>query len=261
VKRPIQILAPILASLVLLASIPGQTAAAEVTVGIGLSLSPYVFPNERRGMEYDIVKEALAREGHTMVPVFLPLGRVLKEVETGQVAAAMTQRPGMSSGTSLSDVYITYRNFAISLDSRNLDISRLEDLADKSVLAFQKANVYLGPDYRKVVEDNARYREEADQVVQPLLLFLGRVDVVIADSNIFSWFASRPEVRAKVDTTQPLRYAPLFPPTQYRMAFRDPKLRDDFNRGLAELRASGDYDRILARYAAEMITKPLGVRQ
>lgn len=233
--------------------------ARDVPVAIGLSISPYVIPDELRGMEYDIVKESLAQEGHRMVPMFLPLGRVTKELETGRTAAAMTQRPGLNSGVAYSDVYITYHNFAISLESHNLSVAKMPDLSNKSVLAFQNAVIYLGGDYRQAVDANPRYREEASQVIQPLLLFLGRVDVVIADANIFGWFASRPEVKSKVDTTQKLRYHPIFPPTEYRMAFRDPALRDDFNRGLAKLRSSGEYDRIFARYAAEMVTTPVAV--
>lgn len=230
--------------------------AREVTVGVGLSLSPYVIPEELRGMEYDIAKSALAKEGHEMKAVFLPLGRVAKALEGGQMDAAMTQRPGTLTGLAYSDVYIVYRNYAITLASRDITIERMEDMSGKSVLAFQRAMAYLGPEFKKMADANPKYREESNQLVQPILLFSGRVDVIIADSNIFGWFTSRPEVKAKVDTTQKLRYAPLFPPTEYRMAFRDPALRDSFNRGLAKLRASGEYERILAVYADQMVTTP-----
>ncbi|WP_152619789.1 substrate-binding periplasmic protein [Paramagnetospirillum magnetotacticum] len=223
--------------------------AREVTVGVGLSLSPYVIPEQLRGMEYDIAKGALALEGHEMKPVFLPLGRVAKALDGGQMDAAMTQRPGTLAGLVYSEVYITYRNYAITLASRALSIERLEDLAGKSVLAFQRATAYLGPEFKAVADANPSYREESNQVIQPLLLYKGRVDVVVADRNIFDWFANQPEVRDKVDTGQKVVYHPLFPPTDYRMAFRDPTLRDAFNHGLARLKAEGEYDRIVARYS------------
>jgi polar amino acid transport system substrate-binding protein len=231
-------------------------AAGDVSVAIGHSKSPYVFPDEERGIEYDIVKEALALEGHRMIPAFMPMSRVLKALERDHVAAAMTQRNGTTPGVTYSDAYITYHNYAISLDANGIGLSTMSDLGGKSVVAFQNATLVLGPDYRKAAEGNPHYREEANQMAQPLFLFLGRADVIIADSNIFGWFAGRPEVRSKVDTTQKLRYASLFPPTDYRMAFRDPALRDSFNRGLARLRASGAYDRIVAGYADQMVTTP-----
>ncbi|CUW38249.1 Putative ABC-type amino acid transport/signal transduction systems (fragment)（Extracellular solute-binding protein, family 3,25-241& len=240
--------------LVLGAALPAE--AVDVSVAIGHSKSPYVFPDEERGIEFDIVKEALALEGHRMIPAFLPMTRVLKALEKGQVAAAMTQQPGIVPGAAYSDTYITYHNFAISLDANAIALSEVSDLGGKSVVAFQNATLVLGPNYRKVAESNPRYLEEANQMAQPLLLYLGRTDVIIADPNIFGWYAGRPEVRSKVDTTQKLRYAPLFPPIDYRMAFRDPALRDAFNRGLAKLRASGAYDRIIAGYADQMVTRP-----
>ena len=227
--------------------------AREVSVAVGFSIPPYVIPEERRGMEYDIVKEALASEGIEMVPHFIPLGRVIKEIEAGQVDAALTQRIESGLKAQFSDVYITYRNYAITLASRDIAIAGIEDLRNKSVVAFQNATLYLGPQFQEMAKANPEYREETRQVVQPLLLYLGRVDVVIADRNIFSWFSRLPEVVGKTDTTQPLRFHPLFPPTEYRVAFRDAGLRDAFNRGLAALRRSGGYDRITRSYSSLMV--------
>ncbi len=230
--------------------------AGEVRVGIGRSISPYVIPDELRGLEYDVAKEALAAEGHRLVPEFLPLAREVKAFEGGQIDAMLTQRPGGLPHAAYSDVYVVYRNYAITLESRDLAINGLADLADKSVLAFQNAALYLGPEFKAVAAANPNYREDSKQQAQPTLLFLDRVDVVVADSKIFNWFANQSEVRAKVDTSQPLRYHPLFPPTEYRVAFRDAGLRDAFNRGLARLRADGQYDRIVARYSSGMVREP-----
>ena len=235
---------------------PQSAQAREVSVVIGFSLSPYVIPDEQRGMEFDIVKEALALEGHSMLAQYVPLGRVHKVMEMGRADAAFTQRVDTAASAYLSDVYIIYRNYAITLASRDIKIDKLEDLAGKSILAFQNASNYLGPAYKAVAQANPTYREEAKQISQPILLFLGRVDVVVADRNIFNWFSHDPEVTAKVDSSQAVRYHPLFPPTEYRVAFRDQELRDSFNRGLAKLRSSGEYGRIVARYSPLMVEEP-----
>lgn len=230
---------------------PLAAGAVEVDMAVGRSLPPYVIIEEWRGLEYDIVKEALAQEGHGMTPRFMALARVNKELEGGLADAAMTVHPDTGvKGVHLSDSHVTYRNYAITLARRDLKIDRLEDLAGKSVVAFQNARVNLGPAFKAAAADgNPRYREEAKQAVQPTLLFLDRIDVVVADRNIFGWFAEDPEVKAKTDTTQPVRFHAIFPPTPYHVAFRDPALRDSFNLGLKKLRASGGYDRIVARYS------------
>lgn len=229
---------------------PWGAGAAEIDMAVGRSLPPYVIVEEWRGLEYDIVKEALAQEGHTLKPRFMALARVQKELESGLTDAAMTMHPDLGiRGVHLSDSHVTYRNYAITLARRDLRIDRVEDLAGKSVVAFQNAQVYLGPAFKAAIEANPRYREEAKQAVQPMLLFLDRIDVVVADRNIFGWFSEDADVKTKTDTTQPVRFHPIFPPNHYHVAFRDPALRDSFNRGLKALKASGAYDRIVARYS------------
>ncbi|NFV78736.1 substrate-binding periplasmic protein [Magnetospirillum aberrantis] len=232
----------------ILAVVPAH--AAEVMMAVGRSLPPYIIVDEWRGLEYDVVRESLALEGHTIKPKFMAFARLLKEMESGQVDAAMTMRPDSGVKACYSDVHVSYRNVVITLASRNLTINHPSDLAGKSVLAFQNAATYLGPDFKAMAAANPHYREEARQMVQPTLLFLGRVDAVVSDRYIFGWFASDPEVRAKADIEQTVRIHPLFPPTDYRVAFRDPDLCASFNRGLRKLRESGAYDRIVKRYSS-----------
>lgn len=247
----------VLAVALVAAALPAR--GAEIDMAVGRSLPPYVIVAETwSGLEYDIVKEALAIEGHGMKPRLMAFARVHKELESGLADAAMTMRPdGGAKGMHFSDVHVTYRNYAISLARRDLAVASVADLADKAVIAFQNAQIYLGPDYKAAVANNPRYREEAKQAVQPTLLFLDRIDVVVADRNIFAWFADDAEVKTKVDTSQPVRFHPIFPPTDYHVAFRDPALRDSFNRGLRKLRDSGAYDRIVARYAGLLKEEPV----
>lgn len=53
----------------------------------------------------------------------------------------------------------------------------------------------------------------------------------------------------QVDTRQPIRVHPLFPPSPYSVGFIDPDKRDRFNLGLQRLRESGRYQSIEAQYA------------
>lgn len=238
---------------VLLASpllLPSSAALGdEVTVAVAHSVPPYVIVDEWRGLEYDVVREVLALEGHTLKPRFMPLARIIKELDDGTVDAAMTMQPASGVTAFYSDSHVSYRNYAITLARRDITIKQVKDMADKSVMAFQNATMVLGRDFKTMADKNPRYREEAKQVVQPMLLFLERIDVVVADRSIFGWFANDPEVKAKADTNQVLRFHPIFPPTDYHVAFRDAKIRDSFNRGLKKLRDSGIYAKIVDRYS------------
>lgn len=244
----------VLAVLMLLCGL-SAARAADVVMAVGRDLPPYVMVEDWRGLEYDIVREALALEGHVLKPKFMAFVRVPKEMETGLVDAAMTMRSDSGVQAFYSNPHVTYRNVVLTLASRDLTIGRASDLAGKSVLAFQNAAHYLGPEFQAMAETNPAYREEARQGMQPLLLYLGRVDAVVSDRFIFGWFAHDPEVRERADTTQTLRVHAIFPPTDYSVAFRDAALRDSFNRGLRKLRDSGGYGRIVERYSPYLKTE------
>jgi polar amino acid transport system substrate-binding protein len=239
----------LIAGLLLAAIAParGPARAEPVQVLIGNSLPPYIIGNEDRGFEFDIVKEALALRGHQMVPRYLPFARVPVEMERGAADAAMTVNDSSGLRVCYSDTYVVYRNYAITLASRQLTIDTLADLHGKSVRAFQNARLYLGPAFNAAVADNPGYAESANQQTQNAMLFAGRVDVVVGDINIFNWYnQTMPQTP---ETRQPIALHAVFPPVEYRVGFRDARLCQDFNAGLAELRASGRYDAIIAGYS------------
>lgn len=70
---------------------------------------------------------------------------------------------------------------------------------------------------------------------------------MVGDPRILRYFNH--EVADQVDTQQPLTLYPLFPPTPYSVGFRLPLQRERFDRGLAAIRASGEYLQIERRYA------------
>ncbi|BCR25341.1 substrate-binding periplasmic protein [Aquipseudomonas alcaligenes] len=135
----------------------------------------------------------------------------------------------------------------MALTSRGYRITRMPDLAQYSISSFQRARYLLGPEFQAMAEANPRYREEAQQINRNRLLYSGRVDVVIGDPRILSYFNRK--VADQVDVRQPVTQYPLFPPTAYSVGFRLREHRDRFDRGLAAIRASGEYARIEQRYA------------
>jgi len=228
----------------------GAANAKDLVVGVPRSVPPYVIPETWGGIEYEVVRQALAMSGHRIVPKLTVLARVPKEMAMGDIDAGLTIRPETGVDACYSDPHVTYRNYVITLESSKLTIDSLADLSDKSAVAFQNAHIYLGEDYARAVGKSSAYREEANQVVQALLLYSGRIQAVVADYNIFRWYAA--EVRGKVDVTQKLHLHPVFPPTEYHVAFRDPAICAQFNTNLAKLKASGEHDRIVSHYLAQM---------
>jgi len=119
-------------------------------------------------------------------------------------------------------------------------------LADKTIVGFQNATLYLGPEFKAMAEHNSGYREKYNQKTQTTDLYKKRVQVIVMDVNIFKYFRKR---GAGFSTaTQPIVYHELFPQTNYKVAFRDKEIRDDFNEGLKGIRENSVYDQVIKNY-------------
>lgn len=226
--------------------------AQTLQIGFGTDKPPYVFENEKRGLEFDIVVEAARRAGIQVVPFFAPTERIHLMQNRGELdGIATTNELSGPKAAFYSKPYIEYHNMAAALAARRLEIKNVQDLGRYSVSAFQRARKLLGPEYETMAANNPQYHEVANQVGRNLMLFAGRVDVIIGDRKVIEYFNQK--IVGQVDVNQPLTWYPLFPATPYQMAFRQEEYRDRFNKGLDTLRKSGAYREIEKRY---QITPP-----
>lgn len=224
----------------------GSLQAKTLTLGVGLSLPPYVIQSENAGIELDIIREALKVKGHTLKLSYLPFARIATAFSKGRIDCASTINEASGVKANYSDSHIYYQNVATTLKNKNLTINSLNDLKNKSIVSFQNATSYLGAAFATAVKNNPQYKEIADQKIQNKLLFKGRVQVVIGDINIFKYFTEK--VSDVVDTTQPIEYHQLFPKTHFKVAFKDTSLMEEFNEGLAQIKANGAYQKIMGKY-------------
>ncbi len=226
-------------------------SADEILFGLR-PVPPYVMQDpatkKLSGLEYEIIRAALAVKGHMMKVELFPLARVVESVKNRKTQAGAPLLPSHDVGATLSDSYIAYNNVALALKARNFKLGAISDLKGLSVSAFQRAKTVLGPGFAAATgaEGGAKYKEEANQAVQIKLLFAGRVDVVIGESRIFRYYINDPATG--VDARVPTEEFRIFPATEYRVAFVNPKHAADFNEGLAAIRKNGTYDAIMAKY-------------
>ena len=222
-------------------------AAEPLHLGIGTHKPPYVFQGEARGLEYEIVVVAAKRAGFAIDVSYAPMERLHWLLRRGEIDAIATTNEHSGIDAFYSEPHIYYQNAAVALRARNYKIERISDLGRYSVSTFQRARLLLGSEFQRMAENNPHYREEAQQIARNRLLYSGRIDVVVADVRILRYFNR--EVYAQVDVSQPLTWYPLFAPTPYQVGFRLQSQRDRFNKGLAAIRASGEYGAIERRYA------------
>ena len=212
---------------------------------------PYVFQASEEtgpGILVEIFQRAFAGSDYSLKPVFLPLGRGFKLLEEGKVDGLSISTVDLNLKAHYSDISIEYHNFAIGLAQRELQINKVEDLKGKSLIAFQKADTYLGAPFAAAVKGNPNYIEIANQENQVHMLLLGRTDLAVMDRSIFMYYRNKLIKEGKIAPEVDYRLYDLFEPSRYRAAFYDEAVRDAFNSGLRRLRDSGEYEAIYTKY-------------
>ncbi|MCP4137417.1 MAG: amino acid ABC transporter substrate-binding protein [bacterium] len=224
-----------------------NTNSKTITVATGLSVEPYVIKSNDSGFEVDIVREIFALEGYRAKFIYQPLKRTKVSFMRKLVDGVMTikkQYPEIKE-SFVSDTYITYHNYALSLSSKKLKINTVADLADKSIISFQQSSLALGKEFEAMTKKNSRYREMANQRSQVAMFFAKHIDVIVLDYKIFKYHRNRLE---NLPIDLPVAFHRLFKPSNYCMAFRESTMRDVFNKGLKKIKKSGRYKKIIDSY-------------
>ncbi len=231
---------------------PSLVFSAKVKLSVGLAAAPYIIKAENSndedyGFELDIVRETFAIGGYEVEFIHQPLERTKISFKQKRVDGVLTIKKHYPQvqGAFVSDEYIQYHNFPVSLASQDLKINSIADLKNKKIVAFQQARFALGREFEFMTEKNQEYKEIADQKSQIRMLFLKRADVIVLDHLIFKYIQSRLN---NIPTEQGVTLHNIFPPSVYRIAFREKNVRDVFNHGLQQLRSSGRYEEIIRIY-------------
>jgi polar amino acid transport system substrate-binding protein len=210
-------------------------------------LPPYLIPESGAGMEFEIVDKALAEAGHKLVPVFLRQENIKEEIKANPVDGLCPCDENMGiEKTFFSNSHISYQNAAMVSKKSNFKISSVSDLEGKKIFAFQNAKLYLGEDFKKIVGSNTEYQEIPLRGRHMGIAMNTPDAVIIMDKNIFEYYLAQ---YIFLDTGNcEFTVSEIFPENDYKVAFFNEKLRDDFNGGLAKLKKSGKYGNILEKY-------------
>lgn len=226
--------------------------AADVRMIFGLAVPPYVIKDNNSGYELEIIKEALAVKGHTLKPVYAAFGATKNMLKDKAAEGAQRGNPDLPESDGYfyaAEPTVVYEDYAITLKKNNLAINSVADLKGKSIVAYQGATTFIGPDYAAAVKGNPQYQENSNsrRVVQ--MTYAGGVQVAVFDINIFKYFAAA--LKGEMDTSAEVTFHKIFPPSTLKTnnaVFLDKQVRDDFNAGLAQLKKSGRYQAIIKKY-------------
>ena len=225
--------AALLAVTVLLCSINTVQASATEKLLIVAPDLPGASEEGGSGRDAEIVNALLELCGYEAEFVVQPFGRHLRTYrEQPRFDAAMTvPLPESLTGASTS-AYIWYQNGAYYDRTRVEAIQSVDDLAGLHLVTFKDGIELL--ELNDLAPDAASVLEIADQRVHSKLLFLERVDAILADGQIIAEINRRlisdGEFSRSYARQADLRFAPIFPPSPYKMVFRDAYMAEEFDR-------------------------------
>jgi polar amino acid transport system substrate-binding protein len=223
--------------------------ARDLRVAFGQEKAPYLWVenDQVKGLEYDIVRAALAAAGEGMVPGTLPNRRVTIALSGNEFDMVTGMQVNQAGEAFYSDEYLAYANYAITRKAKHIKLDGLSDLFAHSVAIWQNAWEDLNlSKLRPAGPSGLDYTEFTSQYRQTKFFWVGRCDVNVIDRNIFLWYSRR--LADQMDVSAELDFQNILPPVHVRAAFRDAHDRDAFNEGLKAIRANGSYERIFAQY-------------
>ncbi len=228
-------------------------SARDVSIGFAGHSAPFVIANrDNPGISVEIAREALKLAGHDLKPMFQSYQRIEEEVKRGRLdgAIAMSKDGG---ALHYSEPSIAYDNVAIVRKRDKIAIRDIGDLPGHNVVAWQNAHDHLGGEFKRLFGSHVRadyvrkYHDLPDQTAQVRMFWSGRADVIVIDDTIFDYITST--MADDFDTRLDLKRHRIFGgQTVFSFAFNDPELRNQFDAGLARLRAEGGIERIYRKY-------------
>lgn len=226
-----------------------------LNIGISFAIPPWVIPETNTGIELEILQEAFKVNGYRIAPNYLSFAMSYSLFEANKLDGILNVTETSVKKGFYSAPVLTFQNVAISLQEKNFPPDlKINFLADKTIVAFQKASILLGEEFGQMVAKNMRYQEVAKQSLQINLLMIRDVDFIIMEKNIFGYYWQQAQsdphlMRARSKLNRPVQFHYLFEPNEYRFVFATEQIRNDFNKGLEVIKANGLYDAIFERYA------------
>jgi polar amino acid transport system substrate-binding protein len=228
--------------------IPTSAFGERLKIVVGLERPPYILQATNSGYELELLSQVIELMGYSVKYIYVPYGRSQKLLSDPDIDGITTMTADTEANVKrLTDSYVTYHNSVVSLAEKKLKIRTLSDLSGVGVISFHNAKALLGDKYHDAVVKNSSYLEIAKQSTQVKLFLKDRVDCIVIDKNIFNYFFKQLGVNKQVV------FHNLFPPIDYQMVFKDPKLVKSFNKHLIDFKKTEKYHFIHQKYLSDPI--------
>lgn len=213
----------------------------QIRIGTIQNNPPYVIENLSSGIDMDTIRAAFAVVGREVEFVHAPLTRISSLLRSRRIDG-ITTLVAMGNQCTLSDVFSYWHDGIVVRRDLEKNVSSVADLAGLRVGMFPSASAVFAEKLGPHVASFAS--ETVINSTPPVLRLLeyGRIDAYIGDIwGLEALAASSTDVL-------PFRIAITFEPTPRYVCFLDDKVKEQFNKGVAQLNTEGELEKITARY-------------
>jgi len=219
----------------------------ELTIGLG-NFEPQFSTEGKSALFKDILDGVFAYipEYKINYKYMLSNAKLVSELNAKNIDGAANIFAQEEISGCLSDPVFRYTDVAVSLKRKNHKIEKIEDLAGKSIVTYQRAEFLLGETFKRVVHQSDNYNEVARPEKQAKMLASNLVDISIGDKYIFlnsltNW---------KKDKFEPSNFVfhSVFPDVYSSVGFNKQAHCDAFNKALDTFKKEGSYESIYQSY-------------
>lgn len=208
--------------------------------------------NGQSGIEIDVFREALALMGHTLSTKVMHKKHLKRELSRNKNIDAVSAVNLKQDRFYYSDEMVAFKNLAVTKENRNISLNKVSDLEPYTVSTWPGGYTVLGDDFNKLYGKRGthkkNYKQFPSQLNQSMSFWSNKTDVMIVDRYIFKHY--RKMLSHEFGTfSQKVIFSHLFSKeSPHYAAFKEKKLRDQFNDALIMLKQDGIYQAIVERY-------------
>jgi len=209
---------------------------------------PHIIDGPSHGIDLDITEVVLNEMGYEVSFTFMSLARAIKEVKAGRVdAVTPTFNQENENRFFVSKPFINYKPMIFTLKESGKSPKRLADLSGESIVTFQGAPGYFGPEFVKLSR-SSNYHEIFDMKLIPEMIMRKSVTFAVLDQYIFYYFYRINDKKRPIEIFN--QYA-LIKPVKASVAFKNKTLRDKFDKQLEITLKSNIQQEIVERYLGD----------
>ncbi|MBP2299298.1 substrate-binding periplasmic protein [Azospirillum picis] len=235
----------------LFAAVP---AAADQLRMVALSFPPLIYDDGGKpaGIAYDIVTEAMKSAGHSVTVEIMPWARALETVRSGEADAVFT-----AYRTPEREQFLNYSTQVLVPQVVSLFVAKDSPLGfdgDLAKLSGHRFGVVNQISYGPIVDEAIKggvlpaveKSNDSDSNLKKLLS--GRFEVMPSNRYVAQYFLKQAGALDKVkELTPAVQDIPSY--IAFTKARDTTRLREDFDAGVAAMKASGAYQQVLDKYA------------